>query len=117
MTTHKSSDCLSFEEALQDPTLAHLHEVIHFLEDNEDKILFPKKYMTGLKSLVSRDIKSLFIENPNRTISKVVVTILDSLNDKLPSEMVLEITSFIIKKWENLSASSLNKTSVLQPVG
>ena len=49
MTTHKSSDCLSFEEALQDPTLAPLHEVIHFLEENEDKILFPKKYMTSCK--------------------------------------------------------------------
>ena len=113
---NQSDNYLTFEAALQDPTLAHLHEVIHFLEKNDGTILFPKKYKTGLKSLVSRDIKNLFQEKPTMPIAKVVATILDTLNDKLPSDMVLEITQFIIEKWENLSVETRHKRSVLQTI-
>ena len=113
---NQSDNYLTFEADLQDPTLAHLHEVIHFLEKNDGTILFPKKYKTGLKSLVSRDINRLFQEKSTMPIAKVVATILDTLNDKLPSDMVLEITQFIIEKWENLSVETRHKRSVLQTI-
>ena len=98
-------DSMTFEEALQDPSLTLIHEAIHFLEANEGKILFPVKYMGGLKHLVGQSLRRLYRQNPTMPIRAVVVESLSGLNDQLTADMVLEITAFIIKEWENLTTS------------
>ncbi len=97
---------MTFEEALQDPSLTHYHEVIHFLEENEDKILFPKKYMMSLKQTVDLSLRELFQEAPDMPHLKVLTTTFDGMNDKLPPEMILEITAYILKEWDNLSVTA-----------
>ena len=89
------------ENVLNETSSPNLLAGIRFLEQKGDKIIFPKKYMACLKSLVSQDIKRLKIENPEMPIQKVIITILNGLNEKLPSDMLLEITEFAVKKWEN----------------
>ena len=96
------NNLLNIKEDVSDETSSpNLLEGLHFLEQKGDKIIFPKKYMASLKSLVSQDIKRLKVENPEMPIQKVIVTILNGLNEKLPSGILLEITEFAIKKWEN----------------
>ena len=95
------------ENVLNEPSSPNFLEGLRFLEQKGDEIIFPKKYMTSLKSLVSQDIKRLKVENPEMPIQKVIVAILNGLSEKLPSDMLIEITEFAIKKWEN-------PTSVLQ---
>ena len=89
------------ENILNETSSPNLLAGFHFLEQKGDKIIFPKKYMASLKSLVSQDIKRLKVENPEMPIQKVMVAVLNGLNEKLPSDMLLEITEFAIKKWEN----------------
>ena len=105
MKKNTSSAHMTFEDALQDPTMAHFHEAIHFLEENENKILFPKKYMAGLRSIVERDVKDLFEQSPSTPPIQVVRTMLEGMNENLPSEMILEITAFILKEWISLTTS------------
>lgn len=107
-------DYMTFEEALQDPSLTHYHEVIHFLEENEDKILFPKKYMMSLKLTVDLSLKELFQEAPDMPLLKVLTTTFDGMNDKLTSEMILEITAHILKEWEKLSLKTPKTKGELQ---
>ncbi len=106
-------DYMTFEEALQDPSLTHYHEVIHFLEENKDTILFPEKYMMSLKLTVDLSLRQLFEEAPNMPLLKVLINTFDGMNDKLPLEMILEITTHILKEWEKLSVST-QKTEQLQ---
>ena len=109
------TDYMTFDEALQDPSLSHYHEIIHFLEENEDTILFPTKYMMGLKHCVEQSIRELYNKNPKMPILLVVIESLSGMYDKLPPEMILEITAHIMKEWESLTIVA-KKENELHPV-
>ncbi len=112
------SNHMSFEEALGDPSLSHFHEVIHFLEKNKDTILFPKKFMSGLKSILSMKIRRILKEQPDLQASplKLLIETLIGVNEKLPPEMIIEITAHIIKEWETLTVSTKQATEELELV-
>ena len=96
---------MTFQEALQDPSLSHLHDAIRFLQENEDTILMPKKFMSSLKSILSLKVRRILTENPEMHTSslKLLIAALTGVNEKIPPEMVLEITAHIIKEWETLT--------------
>ena len=100
---------MTFDEILQNSELTHLHEVVNFLENTEDINLFPEKYNAALKHIISRKIDSLFSDNPLMSVKKVITIILESLPDSLNSDILLEMTAFIIDEWNNL-AHSLQKS-------
>ena len=85
-----------------------------FLEENKDKIFFPKKYLGGIKYTTGLRLDRLHAENPDMPLVNVVITLLTGLNEKLPPEMILEITTFIIKEWQELSVPKPQKIGELQ---
>lgn len=107
-------DFMTFEEALQDPSLSHYHEIIHFLEEDEDAILFPKKFMMSLKHIIEIDIRKLYKESPSMPLLRVVLTSLEGVNENMTTEMILEITAHILKEWASLKEMTAQKASELQ---
>jgi hypothetical protein len=106
----EENNILSYEEILQIPEML---EVYHFLENTQGP-LFPKKYETALKSVVSQNVYALFKEKPTMPLKDVVSSILSGLSDEMPSKMLLKITQRIIKDWEHLSCTTLKNKAVAQ---
>ncbi len=95
------SKSLTFEEILEDASLERYHKAVHFFMENENKIIFPDKFMASLKSIVRCDLQKLAVEKPYLSLSKVVATMLEGMNENMTADMVKEITFFILDKWEN----------------
>lgn len=95
------SKSLTFEEILADASLERYHKAVHFFKENENTIIFPDKFMVSLKSIVRRDLQKLAVEKPYLSLSKVVATMLEGMNENMTADMVKEITAFILDKWEN----------------
>ena len=94
---------LSFEEVLQDPSLAHLHGLVRYVQKTPFSQMFPKKNELSLMSIVAIETRALFFKNPNIPIKTVVTTIFERLTDDIPAPLVLKLTQKIIAKWESLS--------------
>ena len=103
----------SVDNILKDKSLSHLHEMIHFLENTPDELLFPRKYKTALKHSVSQKVAFIFKENPSLPVSKMVADIIASLPEPLSSKLILEMTSFAIKEWEAISYLKSNKLPIV----
>ena len=103
---------MTAEKVLQDPSLAHFHEAIHFMEKNKDKIFFPEKFMLNLKHWVTQDLKILYRKSPNMPLLDVVITTLTGMNEKMTPEMITEITNFAMTKWESLQQTVREKAPV-----
>lgn len=106
---------MSFEEVLQDPSLSRFHEMIHFMRANKDKIFFPKKFMMSLKHIMEQKLIGIHRETPDMPLIKVLITSLTGVNENIEPEMLLEITTFIIKEWEGLIVAKQQEISELQP--
>ena len=105
---------LTLDEIMQNDSLSELRAVALFLDTNKDKILFPEKFMGSLKNIVSREINELFDKSPDTPLVNVVTAMLTGMNEKMSPQMILEITDFIISKWQNLSAPKLRKVGELE---
>lgn len=105
-------DYMTFEDALQDPSMSEFHEVIHFLEKNKNTILFPTKFMMSMKDSVIQELRKLYAETPDMSFLNVVITTLTGRNENMTPEMILEITDFIIKEWQNLQQKAIEKVPV-----
>jgi hypothetical protein len=99
--THSAPKSLTFEEILTDPSLERYHKAAQFFKENENTIIFPDKFMASLKSIVRRDLQKLAVEKPYLSLSKVVATMLEGMNENMTADMVKDITAFILDKWEN----------------
>lgn len=104
--TNSASKSLTFEEIIADPSLERYHKAAQFFKENENKILFPEKFMASLKSIVRRDLQNLYLEKPQLPLSKVVAVTLEGMNENMSAEMIKDITAFILDKWED--KASLN---------
>lgn len=96
---------MTFEEALQDSSLAHIHEAIRFLEKTPNKDVFPKKHELSMIDLSVENAKEFFVKNPKMALKTVISTIISSFDDDLSANLILKMTKSIIKEWQNLSAS------------
>ena len=105
---------LTLDEIMQNDSLSELRAVALFLDTNKDKILFPEKFMGSLKNIVSREINELFDKSPDTPLVNVVTAMLTGMNEKMSPQMILEITDFIINKWQNLSAPKQRKVGELE---
>ena len=99
----------TFEEALEDPTLAHFHEAIRFIQNKPFSQLFPKKHEITLTHVVEHNVGKLFDDNPNMPIKMVIATVFAPITDDIPAPLMLKLTKKIIEKWESLSIGSLQE--------
>lgn len=113
MKNNEKDKSLTFEEALQDPSLAHIHESILYLQKTPFSQMFPKKNELSLTAIVEMEARNLFIENPNLPIKKVITTIFEPLTDDIPAPLVLKLTQKIIQQWSKLTATSLKTNEVV----
>ncbi len=103
---------ISFDDGLKMPEYAHLHEVIHYLENTPDSEIFPRKYEMGMEHIASKKIKSLFKEDPSIALKNVISAVYERLPNSISAELLLKITLFTIKKWENLSNSATQRKNI-----
>ena len=97
------------ENILKDSSLSYLHDVIHFLENTPDELLFPRKYKTALKHTVSQKVAFIFNENSTLPVNKMVADVIACLPESLSSKLILEMTSFAIKEWEAMCYPKFNQ--------
>lgn len=99
--TESITHSLTFEDILADASLERYHKAAQFFKENDNKIIFPDKFMASLKSIVRRDLQNLYAEQPHLPLSKVVAVLLEGMNDNMSADMIKDITAFILDKWEN----------------
>jgi hypothetical protein len=113
MENLKENRTLTFEEALQDPSLAHIHEGLRYLQKTPPKDIFPKKYEISMVGIALEDTITLFQKNPNMPLKMVVSTIIASFDDDLSADLIVKMTPKIIDKWKTLSVKVAAQTEVL----
>ncbi len=113
MKETKKNNSMTFEEGLQDPSLAHLHEALRYFQKTPASQMFPKKHELALTHAVERKAYKLFNENPNMSIKTVITTIFTTLTDDIPAPLALKLTQTIIKEWESMLAISLQKNEIV----
>jgi hypothetical protein len=110
MEKNENKKSKTFVEALEDPTLTHLHDAIRSIQNKPFSQLFPKKHEITLTHVVEHNTLKLFDVNPNLPIKMVIATIFAPLTEDIPAPLMLKLTKKIIEKWESLSVSSLTET-------
>jgi hypothetical protein len=94
---------MTFDEVLQTPELAHLHNLVHYLEKTPNKEIFPKKYEMSIEDLTIREVKKVFIEQPYSSLKTATATVLSKLPDDLSATLLLKMTQLTIQEWSKLS--------------
>jgi hypothetical protein len=90
----------------KDPEVAQqLMAARDYLEKTPFSKAFPNKYKAITKDKVTQKTRLLFEENPNIPLKNVVAIVLNSLNDDLSAELVLDMTKVIVEQWARISAS------------
>lgn len=107
---------MTFEEALQDPSLAHVHDALRWLEKAPFSEMFPKKHELSLTHLVETKTNKLFKTMPNMSILKVITTIFEPLTDDISPTLALKLTQKIVATWEKLSTPTPKKKKALTTV-
>lgn len=96
------SRTMSYEEILQDSSLAHMHEMVRYVHNKPLSQLMPKKHESSLTSWIEIKTVKLYTENPNMPIKKVITTIFEPLTDDIPAPLMLKLTQHIIDLWAKL---------------
>ena len=117
MKNNEKYTSTTFEAALQDASLGHLHEAIKSVKGKTGKEIFPQKYELSMISVALCDAEKLFEANPHLPLKTVVTTILASFADDLSADLIVKITQKIIAKWEHLAANRRVSNQKLETVG
>ncbi len=102
MNNYKKS--ISYEEAMQMPEYAHLHDTLRYLNGKKPNEIFPKHHERSMEYITEREIYATFKDNPNLSLNNAVSIVLKQLPEDISAPLLLKLTSFIIEKWEKLSA-------------
>ncbi len=105
MKFNKDNLSISYEEALQMPELAHLHDTLHYLENAPDSEILPQKYAQSLEYQASKHIQNVFKDTPTLPLKDVVSNVIKRLPNDISATHLLKITPYIIKEWEKLQES------------
>lgn len=105
---------MTFDEVLQTPELAHLHNLVHYLEKTPNKEIFPKKYEMSIEDLTIREVKKVFIEQPDCPLKTVISTVVSQLPDDLSAVLLLKMTQLTIQEWGKLSNAVTADVQMLQ---
>jgi hypothetical protein len=101
-------------EILDNPEMADFHEAALFLHNNNGKILFPRKFLIGVKSMIAQRVPEMYKNDPQMPITEVVSAILSGLDKRTDSDMILKITKWIVEEWQSVSSSKVIQKKILQ---
>jgi hypothetical protein len=113
---NKEDKSISFEEAMASPELAHLKDILQYVENAPNGTLFPKKYEKGIEYIASNKIYALYKVNPLTPLKNVVTIVLEQLPANISTSMLIKMTPFIIRKWEKLSDLGALKNKLVQTI-
>lgn len=91
---------MTSEQIVQTPELAHLYDIVRFLETTPEKDVFPKKYEIATISMAVQVAHDLLKKNPYTPLKETLTVVLNSCEDGLSSDVLLKITQSVIKKWQ-----------------
>ncbi len=98
-----ASDRISLGEVKSDAAYSQLRAALHFAEENQGKIIFRKKYISGQKRLASWRLDQLRKKRPAIALKDAVSYLLAELPETVTSDIVMEITRHILSEWDNLA--------------
>jgi hypothetical protein len=116
MKINKEDKSISFDEAMATPDLAHLRDILQYVENAPDGTLFPKKYEKGIEYIASNKIYTLYKIKPLTPLKNVVSIVLEQLPANISTSMLIKMTPFIIQKWEKLSDAETLKSKLVQTI-
>jgi hypothetical protein len=105
MKNTEKNKSMTFEEALQDASLAHIHASIRFLQKTPSKDIFPQKYAASMVDLAVEEAIELFETHPSMPLKTVISTVIASFPNDLSADLILKMTENIIEEWHIQSAS------------
>jgi hypothetical protein len=114
MKINKEDKSISFDDAMAMPELAHLKDILQFVENAPDGTLFPKKYEKGIEYIASNKIYMLYKTNPFTPLKNVVSIVVEQLPANISTSMLIKMTPFIIHQWEKLSVGETLNTKLVQ---
>jgi hypothetical protein len=91
----------SIRQALTDPKYADFATELMMLEENQDKIFYQSKYLAAQKDYLFEKIERIRKTQPRLPLKDVLSVLLKGVPENVSSNMLLEITRFIITEWEN----------------
>ncbi len=95
---------IPYEQAMQMSEYAHLHDTLRYLKNAKRSEIFPKLHESSMEYMAENKVIALFAESPNLSLNNVVSNVLKQLPEDISAPLLLKLTSFIIEKWEKLSA-------------
>jgi hypothetical protein len=107
-----TSRTMSYDEALQDPSLADMHEAMRFVRGKPASVLYPRKHEKALTSVARMDTRKLFKKSPDMPLKEVVITVFKPLTDDIPAPLILILTQNIIEVWTELSLALQEENTV-----
>ena len=94
---------ISTEIVKQTPELAHLYDIVHFLENAPVGSLFPEKREASAISTAGEAAYELLEAHPCMSLKETLTTVLNGCEEGLSGEVLLKITQRIITRWEKSS--------------
>jgi hypothetical protein len=100
----KENPSMTYEEVLQDSSLAHFHEAIHLLQDRSHNDIFPQHYESSMLDVAETHVVKLWRKKPEMSLKMVVTKVMSHFPDDISADLISKITHVIIEKWTQLSA-------------
>jgi hypothetical protein len=100
----KKNPSMTYEEVLQNSSLAHFHEAIHLLQSRSHTDIFPKQYESAMISVAEGYVVKLFQKNANTSLKMVVTKVINYFPNELSATLTAKISNAIVEKWTQLSA-------------
>ena len=107
---------LTEDEILNDPSLAHFHEAVRFMQRTPSKDIFPKKYEAGVITAALDNLHELFEENPNKSLRKILKDVIGRLPNDITPLLLSKVIQNVLEEWENLLAESQKESLMLVTV-
>lgn len=110
------SKTLTAEDIMKTPEMADFHETALFLQKNKGKILFSRKFLVAVKSMVAQRVPQMYETNPSMPLTEVVTAILKGLDKRTDGDMLIKITKWIVDEWQSVTNSDRTQKQVFQAV-
>jgi hypothetical protein len=101
----KKNQSMTYEEVLENPSLAHFHEAIHLLQNRAHNAIFPKHYEASMLDVVESHVVKLWRKNPEMSLKTVVTKVITHFPNDLSADLISKMTHTIVEKWTQLSAT------------
>ena len=94
---------MTYEEVLQNPSLAHFHEAIQVLQNRSHTAIFPKQYESAMMSVAESHAVKLFEKNAQIPLKTAVSKVIARFPNDLSADLIAKMTNQVIEKWTELS--------------